>query len=249
MHQREAARLGVTTGSWVTLDLPLQGETEWQVVGLLIDPLNESRVVVPRDTLLLENNGVGRADNLFIKTMSGDPDQDIALAAELRRALNRRGYKLIASSNTDTIQLTSDHAISELNIVIYLLLIMALVIAVVGGVALSGILAISVLERRVEIGIMRAIGASNRRIATLFISEGVLMGWLSWLIAIPFSLPVSMGLNGAVGLALGNDLVFNYAAFSIWLWLIMITFLAAAASWFPARGATRLSVRECLAYQ
>lgn len=252
MHQHEAAKLGITVGDWVTLDIPLAPlaeKTQWQVVGLLIDPLDESRVVAPRETLLLEDHGVGRADNLFIKTTNGDPQLDIALAAELRNMLNRHGYKLIASSNTDTIQLTSDKAISELNIVIYLLLIMALVIALVGGVALSGILAISVLERRVEIGIMRAIGASNRRIASIFIGEGVLMGWLSWLIAIPFSIPVSIGLNAAVGLALGNELVFHYAAFSIWLWLIIITLLAVAASWFPAKGAIRLSVRECLAYQ
>ena len=47
---------------------------------------------------------------------------------------------------------------------------MAIIIAVIGGISLSGILAINVMERRVEIGILRSIGASNGAIGTLFIT-------------------------------------------------------------------------------
>ncbi len=62
------------------------------------------------------------------------------------------------------------------DIIIQLLAVMAVVIALVGGVGLSGVLSLSVLslsvlERRREIGVMRAIGASSWQVLGLFIGE------------------------------------------------------------------------------
>ena len=126
---------------------------------------------------------------------------------------------------------------------------MAIIIAIVGGIALSGVLSINVLERRVEIGILRSIGASNNAIATLFITEGILMGWLSWLIAVLISGPFGRGLNAGVGLAVDAEMVFDYSVTSVWVWFIIITVLGFVASWFPARGAIGVSVRESLSYE
>jgi len=119
----------------------------------------------------------------------------------------------------------------------------------VGGIALSGVLTLSVLERRREIGVMRAIGASSWAIARLFIGEGLLLGWMSWLIALPLSLPVGRLMPQAVGSALQLDLVYKYTPVGAVLRLVIITILSIIASWLPARGATRISVRESLAYQ
>ena len=126
---------------------------------------------------------------------------------------------------------------------------MAVIIAIIGGISLSGVLSINILERRVEIGILRSIGASNRAIGTLFITEGLILGWLSWLIAVPISIPFSQGLNTAVGLAVDTEMVFEYSTMSIWIWLIIITVLGVVASWFPSRGAIKVSVRESLSYE
>ncbi|HLE29616.1 MAG TPA: hypothetical protein VI793_15945, partial [Anaerolineales bacterium] len=53
----------------------------------------------------------------------------------------------------------------------------------------------------------------------------------------------------AVGQAFQNEYVYHYTPTGALLWLGIITFLSVAASWLPARGATRISVRESLAYQ
>ena len=249
IHQSEAEDLGVTVGDWVTLDIPLKGEADWEVIGLLFDPLDDRRVVAPRETLLFETHRPGQADELLVRTGYTSPAQNDSLAGLLRQNFDRHGYEVRPSDNTDTLQLTSNKVMSELDIVIYLLLLMAVLIAIVGGIALSGALAINVLERRVEIGIMRAIGASSRHVATIFIGEGVLISWLSWLIAVPLSLPASIALSAAVGSALGNELVFKYAVISVGIWWVIITLLGIAASWFPARGAIQVSVRDSLTYQ
>ncbi len=104
-------------------------------------------------------------------------------------------------------------------------------------------------ERTREIGVMRAIGASSRSIAGLFIGEGLLLGLLSWLIALPLSLPAGYLMTRALGAAINGEIVFHYTPTGAGYWLVIITVLAIAASWLPAQGATRVSVRESLAYQ
>ncbi|MEM7344054.1 MAG: ABC transporter permease [Chloroflexota bacterium] len=248
MNSKEAAEIGVTVGDWVTFDIPRKRASDWQVVGLLFDPLNERRIIVPRETLLIEIRQVGQARDLYVTTASADEAQDLQVAGTLRRTFDSRGYDLVAS-NADTLQQTSDETISSLNIIIYLLLIMAVIIAIVGAISLSGVLSINVLERRVEIGILRSIGASNRSIGTLFITEGLILAWLSWLIVVPLSIPVSTVLAAAVALVINTDFVFDYSINSVWIWFVIVTILGVIASWFPARGAISVSIRESLSYE
>jgi putative ABC transport system permease protein len=96
---------------------------------------------------------------------------------------------------------------------------------------------------------MRAIGATSRIIATLFIGEGLTLGWLSWLIAWPLSIPASYLMTQVLGQVIQNDIVYTYTPAGALYWLVIVTVLAVVASWLPARGATRISVNESLAYQ
>lgn len=248
IHQKEAAKIGVGVGDWVTLDIPLKRETDWQVVGLINDPINDQRIIAPRETLLIEKRSVGQGTELFVTTWTDNSDQNKAVAGNLRQGFDRRGYDLTATE-ADTLQSLSEDVIAQFNIIVILLLMMAIIIALVGGIALSGVLSINVMERRVEIGILRSIGASNAAISTLFITEGVLLGWLSWLVAVPLSWPFSQILNLAIGLAVNAELIFDFAIYSIGIWFLIITSLGFIASWLPSRGATQVSVRESLSYE
>jgi putative ABC transport system permease protein len=248
LHKKEAGEIGVGVGDWITLDIPTKGETKWRVVGLLNDPIDDRRIIAPRRTLLVADRKVGRGNDLFVTTQGSAAEQDVEVAVNLRRNFDERGYDLQATT-VDTLLLLSEDVIRQFNIIVYLLLLMAMIIAVVGGIALSGVLSINVLERRVEIGILRSIGASNQAIGALFITEGIILGWLSWLISVPISIPFSRGLNAAVGAAVNAELSFDFSVTSIWIWFIIITVLGIVASWFPARGAIKVSVRESLSYE
>jgi putative ABC transport system permease protein len=126
---------------------------------------------------------------------------------------------------------------------------MAVIVAVVGGVGLSGVLTLNVLERRREIGVMRSIGASSWRVVNLAIGEGVLLGWLSWLIALPLSIPAAYFLaTQGLSFALNQQLSYRFAPGGAILWFVIITILAILASSFPARSAAKVSVRESLTY-
>jgi putative ABC transport system permease protein len=138
---------------------------------------------------------------------------------------------------------------SNFGIIVALLAAVAIIMGLVGAIGLSGSLSLSVLERRREIGVMRAVGATSFTISLLFIGEGLILGWLSWLIALPLSIPAGYLMSQALGTALQGEIIFYYTPTGAIYWLAIITVLSVIASWLPARGATQISVRESLAYQ
>jgi putative ABC transport system permease protein len=135
-----------------------------------------------------------------------------------------------------------------MSILIALLSSMAIMIAVVGAVALSGTLSINVMERTREIGVMRAIGASSMTVAGQFIGEGLILGWLSWLIAIPLSLPIGQLVLYNLSRLMNIELIYQHSMAGVIYWFGIVTVLAIVASWFPAQKAAQTSVRESLAY-
>jgi putative ABC transport system permease protein len=130
-----------------------------------------------------------------------------------------------------------------------MLLALAIIVAIVGGIALMGALSTSVIERTKEIGVLRAVGARSRTIMGMFVMEGILQGVFSWMMAVPISFVLGQYMARAMGQAMFNaslDYAYNYAAMLNWLVIILI--ISTLASILPARNATRVSVRESLAY-
>jgi len=108
----------------------------------------------------------------------------------------------------------------------------------------------NVLERTREIGVMRAIGASTISILKLVIVEGLLIGFISWLIGTLLAIPLSQGLAEVVTQALfqsPSDFSISIPGFV--LWMVIIAVLATIASLLPAWNAARLTVRDVLAYE
>jgi putative ABC transport system permease protein len=153
----------------------------------------------------------------------------------------------VAESQTE-VDLRSDID-SQFDIVITMFLILALIMALVGGVGLMGALSISVVERTREIGVMRAIGAKTPTVLGMFVMEGVLQGLMSWLVVVPLSFLLGKPMAEALGMVLFDAaLDYQYHMSAVWFWLGIILVISILASILPARNATRISVRESLAY-
>jgi putative ABC transport system permease protein len=139
---------------------------------------------------------------------------------------------------------------AQTDILVYFMLGMAAMIAVVGGLGLMGTMSINVLERTREIGVMRAVGASNADIQGIVIVEGLVIGLISWAISIFFAIPITGILCFGVGMAiLTAPMPAVYGTTGIIAWLIFTLVLATIASSLPARRASRLTVRDTLAYE
>lgn len=123
----------------------------------------------------------------------------------------------------------------------------ALLIAAVGGVGLLTTLSISVFERQKEIGVMRSLGATSWAVATQFLFEGVVVGVVSWLLAIPLSLLIRQGLISTLPFTDVFEIPFPPATLVVGL--VGMLFLVTVASLWPSLSAARKTVSDILRYQ
>lgn len=134
-------------------------------------------------------------------------------------------------------------------IFIAVLLAMAGVMAVVGGLGLTSVLGASVIERTREFGVLRAIGARSSIVQRNVIGEGLVIGALGGLAAVLLALPLSWGVGALLGtLSFRVPLPLAVSPTAIAVWLGLVAVIAVVASLVPARAAARLTVREALAY-
>jgi putative ABC transport system permease protein len=174
-------------------------------------------------------------------------DQQKALGRRVEAVLDAKGYHVSEiSSGLDIIATTSEGLDTLTNV----LLIMAILTALVGSIGLAGTMSMNVLERTREIGILRAIGASDGTIMKMVLVEGLVIGGISWILGSLLAIPISRVMSDAVCQVLFNTnstFSFNFTGFGIWLVLVII--LSLLASLIPARNAARMTIREVLAYE
>jgi putative ABC transport system permease protein len=152
-------------------------------------------------------------------------------------------------ASSETVYDIRRNAQDQFNTIVTMLMALAVVVAMVGGIGLMGALSISVVERTKEIGVLRAIGARSRAILGMFVMEGVLQGLMSWALAVPLSLVLGQAASNAMGQVMfQTDLSYQYDLAAVGIWLASILIISTLASILPARSATRVSVRQSLAY-
>jgi putative ABC transport system permease protein len=155
--------------------------------------------------------------------------------------------KVNSTSTTADIRQT---IMMQFNMLIVLIMVMCILLAVVGGLGLMATMSLNVLERTREIGVMRAIGASDGAITRLVISEGILIGLMSFAIGAALAFPLGKLLSDMIGAQfLHSPLSYTFSMVGLLIWFGLVTLIAVLASLLPARNATRLSVRETLAYE
>ena len=127
---------------------------------------------------------------------------------------------------------------------------MALLNGFVGGIGLSGTMSLNVIERMREIGIMRAIGASNVHIFRSVLLEGFFIGTISWFLSIILAIPMTKILCDSLSTALFDAVgLFAFTSKGVIIWLIVVALLSIISSLLPAWNATKLTIREVLSYE
>ncbi|HSL28974.1 MAG TPA: FtsX-like permease family protein [Anaerolineales bacterium] len=232
-------------GSIVTLNIA-GSEEQWTILG------SGGRGFVPAaylfyDELSGEAGLEGLANRLVIQTTQTDPIFQSAVQSSALERLDERNFDVLGSQTTTQLKETNA---AQMDILVVLLLAMVVLIAIVGGLGLAITMSLNVIERTREIGILRSLGAQNGVVRRLVIVEGLVIGLISWAIAIPCSIPLAMWLGDSLGLSLlarPLDYIFSVPAVLTWLGLMVV--ISIFASLIPARSAARLTIRDALVYE
>jgi putative ABC transport system permease protein len=224
-------------------------KSSWKVVGIY----NMAGTVIPpmlfanKEPLSRTLNQAGRIVDLRVVTSQHDAATQRSAADQMKQLFEANGIK-VTNINTGVENMAQQS--SQINLLIYTLLVMAVLIALVGGLGLMGTMSMNTLERTREIGVMRSIGAADQSILEMVIVEGMVIGLISWIIGMVLSFPITVSLNYIIGVAFVNvPMRFMLAPDGYLIWLIMVLVISAVSSLLPARKATRLTVRDVLAYE
>jgi putative ABC transport system permease protein len=174
-------------------------------------------------------------------------DEQEQLQQRIETHLRQRGYRM---TDVTTGLLLRSSSSEGLNVLTVFLLIMASLTALVGSIGLAGTMSMNVMERTREIGVMRAIGASDWILMRMVLAEGLVICLVSWLLGSLLAFPISKLMSDTISLALfdaPSDFGYTWTGFAIWLGVVLV--LSLLASLMPARHATRLTIREVLAYE
>jgi putative ABC transport system permease protein len=222
-------------------------EGAWQIVGTVPTESRGPMVYMNHDDYAHFVRDPDKATQAVVVAERHDADFQHELETRLYARFEAQGLEVRGTETTQSINSSNKLMFT---VVVAILILMALLLAAVGGLGLTTTMSINVLERIREIGVLRAIGASNQSVRSIVLAEGVVMGILSWGIGALISVPISSLMSEQVGLLLIDvPLSYQYSIWALVVWFFALIAVAVAASLGPARNAVRLTIREVLAYE
>ena len=232
-------------GETVVLRIGLE-ESTWRVVGVAREAFSPGAVgYIPMS--FMEKRQPGMVNSLRLALDNTDPDSISAVKAELDRNLEEQGVRAHGSSTKAEARFGFDQ---HMLMIYVFLIVMSVIVGGVGGLGLMTTMSLNVLERRREMGVMRALGATPRIVWLMIVAEGVVIGVLSWTIAALLAWPISKAIGDSfVRVLFRSGLDFTFEPLGLVIWMVVSIGLSAVASFLPAWRASRITVREALAYE
>jgi putative ABC transport system permease protein len=152
-------------GDTVTLDLGELGKDSWLVIGtyepVFASGYTSDTIYAPLRALYAATKKQNQGSMLYVRTTNHAPEFVSAVTVQLKELLERRNLKIVTSQTEAELRQTSEFQFSTVTSMLFAL---SIIVAIVGGIALTGTLSIGVIERTKEIGVMRAIGERSHSI-------------------------------------------------------------------------------------
>lgn len=219
-----------------------------RLAGVTREPFTPPACYILRDFFEQSPKAV-TANSLRIAFENSNPAAIGALRGDIDVTLSREGFRALqTSTNAESRYVFDQHML----MIYVFLIVVSCIVGVVGALGLVTTVSLNVTERRREMGVLRAIGATPARVILMVLAEGVIVGLLGWMVATMTAWPLSKLVGD---LLLG--LMFRTAAeipvviepLGVIIWLVVSVVGSALASLWPAWQASRMSVREALTYE
>jgi putative ABC transport system permease protein len=171
-----------------------------------------------------------------------------SIASEIETIINtNHGEDDIAS--VVTMSSILDSIKSVLSIIQTVLLAIAAIALIVASIGIMNTMLTSVMERTHEIGVMKAIGARNGDVMSIFLFEGMFISLIGGISGILIGIIGAQGFSMASAQSMGAMLQPVFTLFSIFLGLAVAVFVGMISSFYPAWKAAKMSPIEAVRYE
>jgi putative ABC transport system permease protein len=247
INEAIADKTGLKVGDSIDFHNDLY-QARWQVVGIARDynnPLGLGVMLASQAEVNAFQHLPATYTSQLLVTSTSSRQADIdALSKRLDDALGKAGLQGTVITTHAQVQANQANFL----IVYVLFYSVVAIIALVGAIGLFNALAMGVLERRREIGILRSMGATGGKVAQVFLAEGVGLGVVGWLLGIVVGIPAAYGFIGLLSSVLLR-VPFAFNPVSLVVMLAFILIIAAAASLGPVWAASRVKIAQTLRYE
>ncbi len=207
-----------------------EGKTWLTVAGIIGDvkEMGLDRPVPDEIYVPMKQNQFG-GNNLLVRTAT-DPD---SMARAITGAVHQAGAD-IAIDRVRSLAQVREESVASPRLTAILLGIFALLALLITAVGLGGVLALGVSQRRQELGIRLALGASHKQLVRMVLFQGLRLAALGIAIGLPCSLALTRLVAALLYDTPPNDLL------TLSCVALLLGMVAAAACFVPARQATRI---------
>ena len=229
--------------------LKIQNES-FEVVGILS---KTSNLEVNNAALILEDDfkrilDIGdEIDLILAKVVNKDKTEQVAemIKKKMRKDRDEKEGEEDFSVQTPVKALESISLI--LNIINLVVTGIAIISLLIGGVGIANTMYTSVLERRRDIGIMKAVGSTNFEILKIFVVESGMLGFVGGIAGAIVGLAFAFGVTFGANAYLGQELLKVSISYPLLLLAILFSFLIGLISGLaPAFQASQLKPVEAL---
>jgi putative ABC transport system permease protein len=242
LNQSASTRLG-NPAIGAPVGIAVDGQvSRWRVIGVVAE-VGGPAIAYTTPEALTAITGPDRLSTIRIRT--GGDQQAVIDRAET--AIAAAGATVASTMPTAELRnAVNGHVV----IFVYVLVVLAALMATVGLLGLASAMSITVIERTREYGIMQTIGATPRVIRRLVLTEGAITGAIGCLVAIALGIPLSTLIGDLLGrLSFGLPLPLQISTGGLAAWLVLVTVGAIGATLTAAQRAAGLTIRETLTYQ
>ena len=168
-----------------------------------------------------------------------DKEKVLALLDAYNAAMKEAGYTDKVIQYTDYVGSLMSTVTVIIDVISYILIAFVAISLVVSSIMIGIITYISVLERRKEIGILRAMGASRRNITQVFNAETLIIGLLAGGLGVGITALLIIPINAMIASLTDQPVRAQLPAGAAGILVLLCVLLTLLGGLIPARGAAR----------
>jgi len=234
---------------YVGKNLKINGK-DFEVVGVLKQAMNAqlNSVVFMFESDMNELLKINNEYDILVAQVENQNNlEDVAQRIEEKMRQDRHDQVGKESFSVQTPLQAFSAVNTILNVINLIVVGIAMISLFVGGVGIANTMYTSVLERRKEIGILKAVGAKNKDVMWIFLIESGLLGLVGGVVGALMGLGAALGIASLANSALGENLFAVAISYPLLLGAVGFSFVVGVISGvLPALQASKLNVVDAL---